>query len=263
MKQVMKQEEKIGLYIGGGLIVTTIAILLLRGKAQAAPPAEICFLPQSLVMAIPEDDSPCTDDPTLIWGAAVLKEFASGIKATTLEEEAIPDNLRNTIVEQSPEILYLYGHGNTTVYTCQKCLIFFLSGGLNLDLVSGKYVHLLSCLTAQDLGTKIIDAGAKGYFGYWDEFLCVAKARPGSGRFVEAPFYGDIEIEVALLEGQRTLKTIYDRSVARHNNEIDYWQHNWSGESCDGARISEYEAQMLITVIIHNRDTLRYYPVTS
>lgn len=253
------KEEKVALYSLGGALVLTIPFLLPR-KAEAAAPQEICFLPQTLVMAIPEDDSPCSEEPTLIWGAAVLKQFASGIKAAVLEEEAIPENIRNTILEQTPEVLYLYGHGGSAVYTCQRCLIFFLSQGFNLDLVNNRYVHLLSCLTAQDLGNKIIEAGAKGYFGYWDEFFCIAKAKPGSGRFVEAPFYGDIEIEVALLMGERDLKAIYDRSVARYNSEIAYWQEHWMEESCDGSRISEYEAQMLITLLVHNRDALRYYP---
>jgi hypothetical protein len=200
----------------------------------------------------------------LIWGDPVLKQFAQGIGATALKEEALPEILRAAILEQGPEILYLFGHGNTTVYTCQRCLYFFLSSGANLDLVANKYVHLLSCLTAQDLGNKIIQAGAKGYFGYWDEFVTVAKARPGSGRFVNATFLCDIEIEIALQEGPRDLKVIYDRAVARYNAEIAYWQENWSRERCDGARIQEYEAQTLIAILIHDRDALRYYaPATA
>jgi hypothetical protein len=199
----------------------------------------------------------------LIWGDPVLKQFASGIGATALEEEALPEILRAAILEEGPEILYLFGHGNVSVFTCQSCLFFFLSDGLNLDLVAGRYVHLLSCLTAQDLGNKIIQSGAKGYFGYWDEFVTVAKASPGSGRFVNAAFYGDIEIEIAFLEGMTELKAIYDRAVARFNEEIAYWQENWSRESCDGSRIQEYEAQTLIAILIHDRDALRYYPAAA
>lgn len=256
----MKGDEKVAFYSLGAAAAIAIPFLLWPRKAEAVTPQEIRFLPRSLVIAIPEDDSPCSQTPTLIWGAYVLKTFANGIRANTIEAEAIPDNLRSVILDQSPEILYLFGHGNASVYTCQRCLIFFLSQGLNLDLVKNRYVHLLSCLTAKDLGNEIVNAGAKGYFGYWDEFLCVAKVAPGSGRFVEAAFYGDIEIEVAFLEGKRDLKVIYDRAVARHNSEIDYWQEHWSEESCNGSRISEFEAQMLITVLVHNRDALRYYP---
>lgn len=257
----MKKNTQLALYGVGAVGAALGLTLLLTRRAAAAPatPRQIRLLPSSLVIGIPEDDSPCTSDPTLIWGAAVLQAFADSIGADRIEAQALPAILRQAILGQSPGIIYLYGHGNPTVYTCEDCLVFFLSDGLNLDLVAGKYVHLCSCDTAQDLGYKIVGAGAKGYFGYWDTFLCMGKVRPGSGRYVNAPFTCDIEIEVALLSGSTDLKAIYDRAVARLNDEIAYWQENWEKESCDGVKVVEVEAQMLISCLIHNREALRYY----
>lgn len=261
----MKTEERIGLgsFFGLTLVAVPLVLLpLLRRPPQPPPPlAQICGLPGELVMGIPEDDSLCAEDPALIWGAVVLKRFASEIEAASLEPYALPENLRAVILEQNPRRLYLFGHGWLTLYTCERCEKFLNSGGLNLDLVAGRYVHLLSCLTAQDLGHKIIEAGATAFFGYFEYFILVGKVRPGSGRFSEAVLYGDMEIEVLLLGGETNLETIYMGAMQRFTEEITYWEEHWAEESCDGTPVTEQEAQMLINVLIHDRDALRcYYP---
>jgi len=261
----MKTEEKVGLWAFSGVVVLAFLSLGWR-PPPPPPPRQIRFLSKQLLMGIPEDDSPCADEPVLIWGAAPLQKFANEVGASAIEADALPENLRSAILQEIPQQLYLFGHGQTWVYTSEKCKYFFtdpVHNGLNLDLVKDRYCHLLSCLTAQTLGPEIIKAGAKGYFGYYEPFELVLKVAPGSGRFVDAPVCGDIEIATALLQGERDLKTIYNRGVARYNEEIDYWGKHWAEESCDGVRIAEQEAQMLISVLIHNRDALRYYPVAQ
>jgi hypothetical protein len=255
----MKTAQKYALYgLGATAIAVPLVFLAIR-KVQAASLRQIRYTSQVL-MGMPEDDSPCADEPVLIWGDAPLQAYADTLGAEVLEQAATAENLRSAILDKHPSMIYLFGHGNVSVYTCQACERFFLSGGLNLDLVAGRYVHLLSCETGYDLGKKIVAAGAVGYFGYKDTFLCLTKETPGSGRFVTAPFLCDIEIQKALVEGQTDLKAIYDRAIARINTEIVYWQNHWAQESCNGSRIYEAEAQMLITALTHNRDCLVYYP---
>jgi hypothetical protein len=258
----LKTEEKIGTVAFVTVAVVAVPVLLRRQPVPPAKPAQISTLTGELVMAMPEDDSPCVDDPVLIWGSAVLQEYSTEIGADPLELYASPDNLRSTILERTPRRLYLFGHGNDSVYTCEKCEIFLQSTGLNLDLVPDRYVHLLSCLTAKDLGHKIIDAGATAYFGYAEDFaLMVLGDHPGSCRYVEASFFADLEIERLLLGGETSLETIYNAAIQRFNDEIAYWEEHWDEESCDGHEISESEAQMLVNLLMHDRDSLRcYYP---
>lgn len=261
----MKTDERIGLgsFFGVTLVAVPLVLLpLLRRPPPPPPPAQICVLPGELVMGIPEDDSPCAEDPALIWGAVVLKRFASEIEAASLELYALPENLRTVILEQNPLRLYLFGHGAYTLYTCERCEPFLHSEGLNLELAAGRCVHLLSCLTAQDLGHKIIEGGATAFFGYFEDFYLYGhKAGPGSGRFVEAVLYGDMEIEALLLGQETNLETVYNGAIQRFTEEITYWEEHWAEESCDGIPITEVEAQMLINALIHDRDALRcYYP---
>lgn len=256
----MKTAEKIGL-----ISFVTLSLLAIPAVASAvsaaisAPPSDIGTLGDELVMAIPEDDSPCTDTRLLIWGAAPLKKFAIQLGASLLQSQALPAELRAAVLQQNPKRLYLFGHGLADVYSCDECQYFLTSSGLNLDLVAGRYVHLCSCLTAEDLGQKIISSGAIAYFGYYQEFMFTSLASPGSGRFVEAAFYGDMQIESLMHDGTMDLQALYTGAIKRYNDEIAYWQENWMNESCDGQPISEADAQLLITVLVHNRDTLRCY----
>ena len=98
------------------------------------------------------------------------------------------------------------------------------------------------------------------FFGYCEPFWLILKDKATSGRFVEAPFYAHIQIERALLAGERDPPALYRKAIGRYNEEIEYWQWHWHEESCDGAPVTDAEAQMLILVLIHNRDALRFSP---
>jgi len=251
--------------IGIGVCAALLATFLLVRKLLAAPPAIAqIWATDDLVLAAPEDDAPCRGDnpPALIWGACVLRKFAQEIGASPYDTlPALADNLRSVILEVAPQRIYGFGHGNPNGYSCEKCELFFHSSGLNLDLVNNRYVHLLSCLCSQVLGHKIVEAGARAFFGYYEEFWLLGKVAPCSGRFVEAVVYGDLEIERELARGQEDLEAIYNRSIERFNEEISYWQEHWDEENCNGVGISEWEAQQLINVIIHDRNALRAYAV--
>lgn len=261
----MNKESRIALYSLGGLAAIGL-ILVLRTKPVEAKGAQIFVTPETLVMAIPEDDSPCNENGgALLWGAVPLRKFAGELGVTPVDMLALPDELRNSILQHNPERLYLFGHGWHWLYTAERCeVVINAQTGLNMDLVPGRIVHLLSCLTARELGYATIEEGAKAYFGYFESYWLVGKVRPGAGRFCEAALYGDMEIEVLLHEGIRDLKELYDGAVQRFNDEITYWEENWQDESVNGVAITENDAQMLIDVLIINRDALRcYFPVTE
>jgi hypothetical protein len=101
------------------------------------------------------------------------------------------------------------------------------------------------------------------FFGYCEPRMLVLKDKPVPRRFVEAPFYADMEIERALLAGESDVPALYRKAIGRYNEEIEYWQWHWDEESCDGAPVTEAEAELLITTLIHNRDALRYSLVSG
>jgi len=166
---------------------------------------------------------------------------------------------------EHPELehLYHFGHGQGNVTTCNECYAFIGTGqyDMNLDLVAGRKIHLLSCLTAQQLGQAILNAGATEYYGYDKEVLGIFEdtAEPGNCRFMLASAIGDAEIEFALRDGKNILEA-YQQAVDRWNEEIRYWQDNYDTESIPTAYgridVDENVASMLITIMTHNRNAL-------
>lgn len=233
-----------------------LAIILTR-PAVAAPPAQVWATPE-VVIAIPEHD---LGYGSLMWGACVLRQFAEGIGSVLSAELATPESVREAILEVNPKRFYAYGHGEEEGFTLEEVEWFFDSAGLNLDLVSGHHIHLLSCLTAVNLGHKIIDAGAASFFGYSQEFLSwhCDRTAPCGSRFNEASFYGDIRIEEEFQKGETSLEAIFCSAILQFDQEITYWEEHFDEEACNGMAIDEFAAQALISGLIHNRDALRCY----
>ena len=106
-----------------------------------------------------------------------------------------------------PNVLYITGcgHGDVAVFTGYYNHPVFQVGGYASPEVRGKIVHLLSCLTAQQLGPDLVDHGCRAYFGYDQEFLVA------SGDHASYFFECDAEIDRALTEGL-TAGQAYDRA---------------------------------------------------
>ncbi|MCX5999176.1 MAG: hypothetical protein NTU41_06155 [Chloroflexi bacterium] len=97
------------------------------------------------------------------------------------------------------------------------------------------------------------------FFVFGEPFMSISVGEAPSGRFVDAPFCANVEIERLLRSGERDAKTIYERAIARYDEEIEYWNWHFDEESCGGVPVSEDAACMLVGVLTHNRHALRYY----
>ena len=108
-----------------------------------------------------------------------------------------------------PNVIYITGcgHGGVDVYTGYFNHPVFAVGGYGPDEVGGKIVHLLSCLTAQQLGPDFITHGCLAYFGYDQEFIVPL------GENANLFFECDSEIDRALADGL-TAAQAYDRTAA-------------------------------------------------
>ena len=130
--------------------------------------------------------------------------------------------------------------GNCCAYTVQ-CMQMFLQAGpytcppadtevyrcltsMNLDLMRGRHVHLLSCLTGQYLGKELVYRhGARSYIGYKDLFIygecarrpdnpdvCIYYPQPGEPPNELADFYTFIDSDAAGEEAILNMGTVQD-----------------------------------------------------
>jgi len=130
------------------------------------------------------------------------------------------------------------GHGSPTVYTGYgQATVFSSSNTTLLKKLAGKYIHVLSCLTAQQLGPDMIANGAAGYAGYYPSFYFTWKS---TARFFDA----DAEMDRAFAEGL-TPKQAYQRTIDKFNAIM---------------AILQQEEPSAVQYIITDRDGLRCVP---
>jgi len=197
----------------------------------------------------------------LYWGSVVLDEYSIGHGLDNMGQGVLPDRLRSQWQDTKPKRFWGLGHGSKTVFTVDNKEYFFTASGKNLDLVSGCWVHLQSCLTAQQLGPAIIDAGASGYIGYHGPFWLVRYRgkEAGCARWLTACEDCDRHMEDLLDEGITDPDTLLTRGKDGFNREISYWENNYDNEEIDGTPVNEHMANILITLLTRDRRALRVY----
>lgn len=225
-------------------------------------------MPQILIINSVED---CNLPSVLQWFGCQVHALYEQLAAddadiAIIDTNAYPDTLR-TYIDNHPEIerIYAFGHGLPSSFTVNQCLDF-ITTHQNLEVTNQRVVHLLSCLTAQELGIVIINTGAAtAYFGYNKEVFMFVEdtSAPCSCRFQKASCVGDIELELSLYK-KRPFEQCLNDAITRWNNEIRYWEEHYDEESVltsSGTTIpiTEDIALMLIDIIIHNRNALVGY----
>jgi len=106
------------------------------------------------------------------WSRRALELAQSkGIKILDLNKErANRKEVEGMLVKQTPELVVLNGHGNDDVVTGHKNEPL-IKCGQNEKLLKGKITYAISCRSAKNLGRKSVQAGAKAYIGYEDDFI--------------------------------------------------------------------------------------------
>ncbi|MCK4814529.1 hypothetical protein KA005_02065, partial [bacterium] len=225
-----------------------------------------------IIIIAPMADGQISERNVYPWASCRLVEFGSeltnkGEDVTLIYgSEATPVISRAIVLERNPNRIYSFGHGWPKGHTVEKSEPFLTTGGLNLDLVENRTVHLLSCLCAQgpgSLGQKIQEEGAKVFFGYSDTFILTVWKEPCSCRFLTGCFEGDLEIERALTDSENNnYNAVYNQAIAKFNNEIAYWEEHYNDEMCNSSGVSAEMAEMLIDCLVHDRDALvAFYPL--
>lgn len=118
----------------------------------------------------------------LYYASCVAREVASKIRATghTVIEvlSPTPQDANSTIQRYNPDVIWFVGHGNRCITTLENMAKWIsvensevYCDNFNAEIVNGKIVNALSCLTGQVLGPKLVsEHGCNAYLGYEDEF---------------------------------------------------------------------------------------------
>lgn len=153
----------------------------------------------------------------------------------------------DALAAEEPIFVNGFGHGNNSIYTGDSESMIFDT--THCDILSGRVVYLLSCLTANALGPAIIDNGGIAYGGFnisWTWMANNVDADPYTDWYAEGFYRASNEFPIALIQGEPVFRA-EERSIA----EYDRWIHIWSSERAD-----DPNAAAAIKWLIHDRDGL-------
>ena len=98
---------------------------------------------------------------------------AKGISILDLNrEKATKKEFASMIQKQKPGLIMFNGHGSDECVTGHKKEILVVAGE-NESLLKESITYALSCRSGKLLGPKSVNAGAKAYLGYDDDFVFV------------------------------------------------------------------------------------------
>ncbi len=180
----------------------------------------------------------------LNYGSVVLHQIVeankqAGQSITELKgSDANPDRIRQELEVLKPVTFVGIGHGNLSIYTVEcTAPLLHAENPDELALMKERVVDLVSCLTAQQLGPALINAGAVAYMGYAQEFWFYTADEPGTTRAVQSPFLAAFEFTASLLRGRTTGEARADQ-LKKYDEEIDYWTTGAGKDNPDAMELS-------------------------
>ena len=164
----------------------------------------------------------------LEYGQVVMHEIVQTYRqlgqiiTELIGDEANKEKIKQELQRLNPIFFFGLGHGNVDVYSVECTEVFMRVGDSEVDLMKERVVVLNSCLTAQELGPAIIDAGAITYLGSKEEFWFFIGDAPGTTRAVRSPFLAEYQFDASILQGKSTGDARQDQ-MRKYDEEINYW----------------------------------------
>ena len=164
----------------------------------------------------------------LDYGTSVMHEIVQTYRqpgqiiTELIGDEANKEKIKQELQRLNPIFFFGLGHGNVDVYSVECTEVFMRVGDPEVDLMKERVVVLNSCLTAQELGPAIIDAGAITYLGSKEEFWFFIGDAPGTTRAVRSPFLAEYQFDASILQGKSTGDARQDQ-MRKYDEEINYW----------------------------------------
>ena len=207
---------------------------------------------------------PSKQDEALAYAYALTEPVISeadrvGLNTTRIEhDDANLSSIISKLNEVNPELVYCIGHGCANVYTAEYLQdVFWKSPGCqrhphkdsNLDILKGRFVHLLSCLCGIGLGKSIVQMGASGFAGYtvtWS-WVIDENATPDQDKFATSFFTCDNKLMIKLFAG-KTPEEAHRAMINEYNEQISYWR-SWLQEKVDATPYERARALLCVELL--------------
>jgi len=166
----------------------------------------------------------------------------------------IKDNIYAHLESSNPQMFFGCGHGNPDFFMDEDNELVWKVNSLPPDNLAGRFVYLLSCNTAVELGPDIVEKGAINYLGFLTTWGWICEdGRPHQDPYDDSRAKGFYqaanEYAMALFDGC-TAQEAYDRSYDKYTEWIDYWKDEGS---------SDPRSSYIISWLLRDRDNMALY----
>jgi len=190
------------------------------------------------LVTIPNRDSPENGGAQgpyaygVVWMNGILSSLLlKGERRQVLQgDNDVGDKFEDAARATDPCLIIGFGHGASDIWVGQYVpteeRYSTLLTPANADMMAGRAVYLLSCLTAQELGPALVNSGAISYAGYDQEFTWVGSGASPATDLQAAPFGRAATAYPKELIAGKTVKEAQDRAIAVFNEEIAKWEQS-------------------------------------
>ena len=145
--------------------------------------------------------------------------------------DAVKEKIYEKLDELDPIFFFGIGHGNKDIFTDDREQAVWRCGEASCPLppdnLRNRIVYLWSCLTARELGPKIIEHGGWSYAGFKQIWVWLTEGEavgdPYDDKYAKGFYESGNELIIALLN-RKTIKDAVQASIDKYNEWIDYWK---------------------------------------
>jgi len=158
-------------------------------------------------------------------------------------------NVERIISEQDPGVVFLTGHGLVDSLYGQENKVVFKAGE-NTDILAGRIVHAMSCLTARIMGPEVVKQGGIAYIGYKENFIFYTRAATPKNilddDFARSFFGASIVPMVSLLDG-KSIEQAFNDCENAYTLAINKWQ-----------KVRSSDASAILSGLLWDRQNLTF-----
>ena len=159
-----------------------------------------------------------------VWTKRLIKKHNQRTKIIPLEkDQATRKRFCGTIEKLHPDLVLVNGHGNYDIVCGHNGEV--LLDLENVNLLSGMKIHAMSCRSAKILGKKAVDAGARCYVGYVENWTLMMRSgmlsNPLQDSTAELFMRPAFKVQEALINGKSASVAVqvgireYKRSIVK------------------------------------------------
>ncbi len=177
------------------------------------------------------------------WNIIIKTARYRGFTVIDLKgDDATRAKVEDAIRTHDPICFLGLGHGSSDTFADQYGEVAFKACE-NDDMLAGRVVYLLSCLTGQVLGKSMIDKGCTAYLGYTKEVYFHFGIPELDWTFGMTTIVSFLSLAFGA-----TTKEAYEIAVKWHNKMIDYW-----------GGVNDPIVPIIVDHLVWNRDCLVLY----